>query len=228
MVELFSQNNWKVIMVSRNLEKLTRLQKENLNTESWPCDLSDKEAIKTLQSKFSDLPKLDCLVNNAGIFMPQSVDEDQDETWEKQFETNLMGPIRLTRLCWPLLKSSKGRVINISSTLAIRPIANTAAYSATKAAMNNWTQSLAIEGAQHGITANAICPGIVDTPIHSYVDSERPEDKAIYEQVQGAQPIGRTGKPQDIASMALHLANEEGGWMTGSILNIDGGILLNS
>lgn len=228
MVEFFSQQDWKVIMVARSEDKLKKLEESYQNTHSWVCDLSNKESIATFKNKASDLGPIHALINNAGIYLPKSIDEDEDSVWEQQLQTNLLGAIRFTRLCWPGLKQAKGSILNISSTLGVRPIANTAAYSASKAAMNNWTLSLAIEGAPSGVRANAICPGIVDTPIHFYVESVKPEDQEIYTQVQSAQPLGRTGKPEDIASMALQLCSESSSWVTGTIINIDGGILLNS
>ena len=94
--------------------------------------------------------------------------------------------------------------------------------------MSNWTQALALEGAPLGIRANAICPGIIDTPIHSYVDSPKPEDQELYQSMQKAQPLGRTGKVTDIAPMAYQLVSKDSQWITGTLLNIDGGILLNS
>lgn len=139
-----------------------------------------------------------------------------------------MSAVRLTSALWPQMKESKGSIVNISSTLGIRPIANTAAYSALKAAMNNWTLSLALQGAQDGIKANAICPGIIDTPIHSFHAKETAQQKALFAQAQKAQPLGRTGTPEDIAPMCFQLCQQESSWITGSILNIDGGILLNS
>jgi NAD(P)-dependent dehydrogenase (short-subunit alcohol dehydrogenase family) len=223
----FSQGGWATILIARRQDQLEALAQELENAEVLPCDLSDSQCIEALKETLSN-QSVDALINNAGIFIPQSVDEDSDETWEKHFQVNLMSAVRLTRICWPQLKESKGCVLNISSTLGIRPIANTGAYSALKAAMNNWTLSLAIEGAPHAIRANAICPGIVDTPIHSYVGSEKPEDQEIYQAVQKAQPLGRTGKPEDIAVSAFHFCQPHSEWITGSVLNIDGGILLNS
>ena len=227
MVELFSKKGWNVIMVARNQERLQKIKDSQSNTDFFVCDLSQPQQVLGLKEKLKDI-KVDALINNAGIFKPQSVADDQDETWEVHFQSNMMSAVRLTRALWEQLKDSKGCILNISSTLGIRPIANTSAYSALKAAMNNWTLGLAIEGANFGVRANAICPGIVDTPIHSYHQSQDPKDQEIYQQVQKAQPLGRTGKPQDIAHMALQMCDPTSEWMTGSIINIDGGILLNS
>lgn len=227
IAKTFSQKQWKVIAIARNVERLEKLANDFENVETIPCDLSDKEAIMNLGEKLAG-KSIDALINNAAIFKPNESFPDSDEHWDEQYNVNLLGPIRLTRVVWDSLKQSKGVVLNISSTLGIRPIKNTAAYSALKAAMNNWTQSLALEGADFGIRANALCPGIVDTPIHSYVGSEKPEDQEVYKMVQGAQPLGRTGKPADIAFLSFQFCQPEAAWTTGTIINVDGGILLNS
>ena len=125
--------------------------------------------VKNLFSQLKPhLKNITALINNAGVYKPANFDKDDDSVWEIHFNANLMSAVRLTRFLWPTLKENKAHIVNISSTLAIRPIANTVAYSAIKAAMNNWTLSLAIEGGPFGVTANCICPGLVDTPIHGF------------------------------------------------------------
>ncbi|MCJ8276372.1 MAG: SDR family oxidoreductase [Bdellovibrionales bacterium] len=225
----FSEKGWKTLLVARNEERLKDLKSSLPNSEYFICDLSDQDQLKNLakdlQPYFKDLK---ALVNNAGIYRPESIDNDNDQVWTQHFETNLMSAVRMTRVVWPTLKQNKGSILNISSTLAIRPIANAAAYSALKSAMNNWTLSLAIEGAPHGVKANAICPGLVDTPIHGFHNNEAEDMKNLKNDLQGIQPLGRMGQPQDIAATAVHMCGEDSSWTTGTILNIDGGILLNS
>ena len=211
-------------MLARRRDKLEKISEKFKNTQVLVCDLTDPRAVESLKGRISS--PLHALVNNAGVYRPCSQEEDNDKIWDIHYNSNLMGSVRLTRLLWPRLKESGGSIVNISSTLAVRPIAGTAAYSALKAAMNNWTQSLALEGAPHGINANVICPGIVDTPIHSYFGEEGPKDQSLYKQLQKAQPLGRTGHPRDIAFMAEQLCKEDSQWMTGAVINIDGGILL--
>ncbi len=224
MVQVFSKKGWQVLMLARRQDKLEKINEEFKNTQVLVCDLTDPQAIKNLKDRI--LSPLHALVNNAGVYHPCSLEEDEDKVWDIHYNSNLMGSVRLTRLLWPRLKESKGSIVNISSTLAVKPIPEAAAYSALKAAMNNWTLSLALEGALHGINANVICPGIVDTPIHSYFGDEGPEDQSLYRQLQKAQPLGRTGRPEDIAFMAEQLCKEDSQWITGAVINIDGGISL--
>lgn len=121
-----------------------------------------------------------------------------------------------------LLKQSvqfegQGSIVNVSSTLGVRPTAGTGAYSAMKAAQINWAQSLALEGAQHGIRVNCVAAGIVDTPIHP---------PGMIHQMHSAQPLGRVGRPEEIAQSIYFLATEQSAWTTGSVLHVDGGINL--
>ncbi|MBX9768071.1 MAG: SDR family oxidoreductase, partial [Bdellovibrionales bacterium] len=109
-------------------------------------------------------------------------------------------------------------------TLGIRPIANTAAYSATKAAMVNWTKTLAIEEAPHGVRVNCICPGLVDTPIHAFHGQKTLEEQQMRKSMDPLQPLGRMGTSQDIAQMIAALMQST--WVTGSIVTVDGGIIL--
>ena len=226
MVRVFAREGWQVFILARRQDRLQEISREIKNTCILVCDLTDSRAVENLKDQIPS--PFHALVNNAGVYHPCSLEEDQDQVWDTHYNSNLMGSVRLTRLLWPQLKGSRGSIVNISSTLAIRPIAGTAAYSALKAAMNSWTLSLALEGAPHGINANAICPGIVDTPIHSYFGDEGPKDMEFYKQVQKAQPLGRTGRPEDIAFMAERLCKADSQWITGAIINIDGGILLRS
>lgn len=184
-------------------------------------DLSDSSQIAPLADKVRQTLKatgkpLLGIVNNAGIYDYLPFTQSSDEVWERQFQVNLLGAVRVCREFYPDLKASApSSVLNISSTLGLRPIANTTAYSAVKAGMVNWTQSLALEWAPDQIRVNCICPGIIDTPMHAH------------RQLAGeAQPLGRVGKPEDIAKAAIFLLSEDSSWTTGAILNVDGGINL--
>ena len=227
----FLDKGWKVIGLARRTELLEAQQKEwGEHFTPLACDLRNKESVfaacKDIKKQNSNL---EGLVNNAGIFLPGTVEEDTDDTWVSHFEVNLLGPVRLTRSLWPLLKKSgQSSIVNISSTLGVRPIGGTGAYSALKAAMNNWTSTLALEGATFGIRANSVCPGIVDTPIHSFHNSTDPKEVERKEASQGIQPLGRVGQPGDISPVIYHLVSGESGWTTGAAIPVDGGMLLNS
>jgi NAD(P)-dependent dehydrogenase (short-subunit alcohol dehydrogenase family) len=175
------------------------------------------------------------LVNNAGVFDHIAFHLTSDAIWERQFHNNLLSAVRLTRELYPVLhKSSPSEtnaakttshsscVLNISSTLGIRPVSHTSAYSALKAAMVNWSKTLALEWAPENIRVNCICPGLVDTPIHGFHShSETDESRLAAHRMQ---PLGRMGTPDDIAEASLYLLFAR--WTTGTVLSVDGGISL--
>lgn len=165
------------------------------------------------------------LVNNAGVADRMPFDQSSDVVWERQFQNNLLSAVRLTRDFYPELKESPlSSVLNISSNLGIRPIEGMVAYSAIKAAMNNWSVGLAKEWAKDKIRVNCICPGIVDTPIHPFHGQE--ESSEARQMANNMTPLGRMGTPEEIADAAWFLLSEASNWTTGSILTIDGGISL--
>jgi NAD(P)-dependent dehydrogenase (short-subunit alcohol dehydrogenase family) len=181
------------------------------------CAEKTSSAVQEIQGWLdqTSLPLLG-LVNNAGVYDNASFSETPDSIWERQFNSNLLSAVRLTRLLYPCLKAAApSSVLNISSTLGLRPIVGTSAYSALKAAMVNWSQTLALEWAPYQIRVNCICPGIVETPIHG--------TRVLSGSLQ---PIGRVGQPHDIAKAAWFLLSEDSAWTTGSVLTVDGGISL--
>ena len=176
----FSKENYFVFLCGRNEEKLKSVQKTCVNnTAIMAFDLKNlKEYEPCFHEQLKSAPPLEILVNNAGIYHLESFSETADQIWLDQFNVNLLAPVQLVKLVWPLfVKNRKGSILNISSTLGIKPIPNTSAYSAMKAAMNNWTIALAQEGGPYNIRANSICPGIVDTPIHSFHNLDTKEKK---------------------------------------------------
>lgn len=163
------------------------------------------------------------VVNNAGVVDRGPFDSTSDVIWERQFQNNLLSAVRLTRDFYPELKTSApSSVLNISSNLGLRPIPNTSAYSAIKAAMVNWTQSLAMEWAPLKIRVNCLCPGLVDTPIHPFFgEDESSEQRQMAHQLA---PLGRMGTSEDIAEAAWFLLSESSNWTTGSVMSVDGGM----
>lgn len=219
-----------VFLLGRHQGRLEALQKELPNSAFLICDLQNPgDVSRSVQSLLSHpaAKNLEVLINNAGIFKTHSTLTGSDELWTEQFQVNLMGPVRLTRALWPHFQAQrKGAIINISSTLGLKPTATTSAYSAIKAALLNWTQALALEGGPLGIRVNAVSPGFVDTPIHSFHHQEASEKSKTLEQLASLQPLGRIGTPEEIAKSIVFLASEDSKWTTGANLNVDGGIFL--
>jgi 3-oxoacyl-[acyl-carrier protein] reductase len=165
--------------------------------------------------------KLDILVNNAGIYDFAPIENVTAEHFHKQFDLNVLGLLLTTREAVKLFGASGGSVINISSVVAVSPMPNASVYSATKAAVDAVTQSLAKELGPKKIRVNSINPGMVETEgLHSAGFSSGDFRK----QVEAQTPLGRIGQPQDIAPAAVFFASDDSRWITGESLLIAGGM----
>ncbi len=223
----FSKNGYFVFLLGRDKDKLERVAGNcKFGASRIACDLTDPSQITKAVDHLKSRPdvKLEVLVNNAGIFERHPYSAGI-EIWEKIFKTNLMGPVNLTQQVVPLMiAQGSGSIVNVSSTLGIKPVADVSSYCAVKAAMNNWTQSLALELAPKKIRVNCVCPGIVDTPIHPFHQLKGPAKEQTLQGLSGLQPLGRIGTPEEIAKAIYFLASENSSWTTGAILSVDGGI----
>jgi NAD(P)-dependent dehydrogenase (short-subunit alcohol dehydrogenase family) len=224
-----SSEGYDLLLLGRNLENLKKthsLCKGFGKIILLNFDLKDISQNKELiLNSLQKLSSISVLVNNAGIYKPSNFVETEISDWLEQFQVNLFSAVQLTQIIWPLfVKNKKGSIINISSTLGVKPTSNAGAYSATKAAMNNWTVSLAQEGGAHNIRVNSICPGIVDTPIHSFHSQPKETADIIKKKLAQFQLLDFIGKPTDVAEAVYFLGSDLSRWTTGAILNIDGGI----
>jgi NAD(P)-dependent dehydrogenase (short-subunit alcohol dehydrogenase family) len=226
--KLFSEQGYFVFLLGRNEDRLHEVALECRNGASLlKADLNNEAQIDKYTQHLFERPdtSLEVLVNNAGIFERHDFLHDGLDVWRRQFDTNFFGSINLTQKLLPLfLVRGHGSIVNVSSTLGMRPVSHTSAYSASKAAMINWTQSLALELGPKKIRVNCVCPGIVDTPIHTFHQS--PEKTEVLDQMRSLQPLQRIGTPEEIAKAIYFLGSDQSSWTTGAILAVDGGINL--
>ena len=166
--------------------------------------------------------KLNILVNNAGVgAFGKALHETDDATWDELLAVNLTGVFRMTRAAVPeMLKAGGGAIVNISSIAGLVGIPLSAAYSATKGALDALTRCLAIDYAKQGIRCNAVCAGLVRTPMAAPLLN----DPTRSAQVLASYPMGRPGTPEEVAKLVLYLASDESAWVTGTIVPIDGGM----
>lgn len=226
----FAKQGYALLLFGRDEKRLEKIKSEcgSKYVEYLAFDLADVENQKqSILKKLENLPQPTILINNAGIFHNGLLNDTSTDNWQTMFQVNLLSAVQLTQIMWPIFKKNyKGSVLNISSTLGLKPTATTGAYSAIKAAMINWTQSLAMEGGEFHIRANCICPGIVDTPIHTFYHLPENEKAAAMKQMATFQLLHELGKPVDIAEAAFFLATDISKWTTGAVLSVDGGINL--
>jgi NAD(P)-dependent dehydrogenase (short-subunit alcohol dehydrogenase family) len=235
---LFAQMGYQVHLLGRNKKALLETQKHchaispqaKISHHSWVCDLAIPTQVnKTVDAilKNQEHP-LRILINNAGIFDRHSFEDPKSlKIWHEQFSVNLMGAVHITQPIFSHFKQNKeGSIVNISSTLGLKTSPGVSAYAAIKAAMINWTQSLALEGGKWGIRANCVCPGIVDTPIHSFHQQTPAQKKVALASYNSLQPLGRIGEASEVAETIYFLASPLSSWTTGAVVAVDGGINL--
>jgi len=188
-----------------------------------PADLADPQAPqRIIDSVISAWGRIDVLVNNAAAIKHLPIDQATLEIFEEHMAVNVRAPYFLTQAALPYLRESDSpAVINISSSSGSLAIPGQCMYGTSKAALEYQTRSLAAELAPLGIRVNAIAPGPVDTPIHLTWAGD--DVAGAYERMSREVPLGRMGKAEDLAAWIVWLASPEAGWVTGTVIPVDGG-----
>ena len=186
---------------------------------SVQADVADAAAcdamVKEVLSRFG---RLDILVNNAGITRDGLMPMLKDADWDAVLDANLKGAFHCMRAAYrPMMKQKYGRVVNLSSIVGLRGNAGQANYSASKAGVIGLTKAVARELAGRGICCNAIAPGLIETDMTEGLDKT-----ALLSSI----PLGRAGKPEDVAALALFLAGPGGDYITGEVIRVDGGMAI--
>jgi NAD(P)-dependent dehydrogenase (short-subunit alcohol dehydrogenase family) len=166
---------------------------------------------------------IDVVVNAAGVIASGTVEATSDETWDRMMAVNARAPFRLLRAALPHLMARKGSVVNVSSVNGLRSFPGVLAYCVSKSAVDQLTRCAAIELAPLGVRVNAVNPGVTVTNLHRRSGMDEAQYAAFLERSKTTHPLGRPGKPDDIAAMIVFLASEKASWMTGETIPIDGG-----
>jgi 3-oxoacyl-[acyl-carrier protein] reductase len=187
------------------------------------CDVSDRfEVAATVERVVGDLGSIDILVNNAGTLDHLGQLPDQaPELWDRDLRVNLTGAFNCAQAAWPYMRERGwGRIVNMASVAGTLGGFGQASYAATKAGLLGLTRTLALEGARHGITCNAIVPGIIGTEAFDFGDPQ------MNERMIRRTAMRRAGEPQDVANAIAFLCSDLASYITGVGLNVSGGIEL--
>ena len=215
-----------VAVAARSPEKLTAVVSEisaaGGKAAAFPLDVTDEEQVKaTVKAAIAQFGKVDILVNNAGITRDQLVMRMKRADWDAVLQTNLTSAyLVIQQVIGSMLKQRWGRIINISSIFGQMGQAGQANYAASKAGLIGLTMAIARELGSRNITCNAVAPGFIETAMTAVL-SEEFKQNAI-KQI----PLGRVGAPEEVASAVAFLASEDAAYITGHVLNVNGGMLM--
>ena len=197
-----------------------------------PCmarqvDVTDRAQIESLVAEvLADTGRVDVLCNNAGVGSTSDVLSCRDEEWDTVFDVNVRSVFLATRAVLPtMLEAGRGSIVNTASIAGLVGLRDRAAYCASKGAVIAFTRQVALQYAETGVRCNCICPGTVDSPWVGRLLDEADDPEVARTALVARQPMGRLGRPDEVAEAALYLASDAAAFVTGSALVIDGGLV---
>jgi acetoacetyl-CoA reductase len=205
----------------KSAEWLEAMKQQGFSFRAYPCDVADYDSAKAcVEQVTKDLGRpIDVLVNNAGITRDMTFKKMDKVNWDAVMSTNLDSAFNMTKqVCDGMLERNWGRIINISSVNGQKGAFGQTNYSAAKAGMHGFTKALALEVARKGVTVNTISPGYIGTKMVMAIPADVLDSKII-PQI----PMGRLGKPEEVAGLVAYLASEEAAFLTGANIAINGG-----
>lgn len=224
VAQRFAKEGAKVLILGRTENTLKETAEADEDISYVVADIEKDEDIEKVVSEVKEkYGRLDILVNNAGWAPVTPFSDVRMVEYDKVFGINVRALVNITLHMLPMLKESKGNVINMSSVICKNHLLNMSMYAGTKAAVEIFTQIWAKELAPEGVRVNAIGVGSIETPIYGKTELSDSGIKEHIEKITKAIPQGHFGKPEDIAAVAAFLASDEAGFITGSIYGIDGG-----
>lgn len=222
IVEKFSKEGAIVAFFGRNAERGEKIATDNANCEFHQVDVSDTEetsnAVKRVLDKYG---RVDALINNAGINRDKLLLKMNEDDWDIVMAINVKSCYNVCRaVSRPMIKARKGKIINMSSVIGLCGNAGQTNYAASKAAVIGFSKALAKELASRNICVNCIAPGYIETQMTEAMTEKQKEA------IIGGIPLGKIGKPEDIANVALFLCSSDSDYITGQVITVDGGMVI--
>ncbi len=227
----FAQSGAHVHALELNKDLITTLvheaQSNGGKIDGHTCDVSDQKQVKQVVDKIAKNHRIDVLINNAGIAHVGNLEATSEEDIDRIYDVNVKGVYNGMLACVPHMKKHGGAILNLASVASSVGIADRFAYSMSKGAVLTMTLSVAKDYLDYGIRCNCISPGRVHTPfVDGFIAKNYPGKEAeMFEKLSATQPIGRMGKPEEIADLALFLCSEQASFITGTDYPIDGGFI---
>ncbi len=224
----FATAGAKVVGVGRNTEALMEVEAKirEIGAEALTikADLArDEEADRAIKEAIQAFGGIDVLVNAAGHISNGTVENTSLPAWDDMMNVNVRAVFQLMQKALPSLIERRGNIVNVSSVTGLRAFPGVLAYCVSKAALDQLTRCAALELAAKGVRVNAVNPGVVVTEIHKRGGMSEEAYAAFLEHSKQTHPLGRTGRPEEIASLVLYLASDQASWITGATYSIDGG-----
>ncbi len=222
---LLAGEGWRIVATGRNEEVLRSLAEEGVAARTVAADLAvEGEAARVVRSA-AELGggAIHGLAHAAGILTAGGMDSETDEGFERQMRVNLTASWRLLKAAWEPLKRARGAAVLVSSVTGLRAFPNLVGYCVSKAAVDQLVRCAALDGAPHGVRVNGVNPGVVVTELHRRGGMDEEAYSAFLEHSRDTHPLGRVGKPEEIAAAIAWLLGPETGWVTGVNLPLDGG-----
>jgi len=227
----FAQQGAKVHILDFNVEAasetVTEIESLGEKAAAHKCDVSNQNNVNEIIEKITQNETIDILINNAGIAHVGNIESCEEVDLDKLYNVNIKGVYNCIKASLPALKTNGGVILNLASIASSVGINNRFAYSMTKGAVLTMTYSIAKDYVADGIRCNCISPARVHTPfVDGFIKKNYPgKEEEMFENLSKTQPIGRMGKPQEIADLALFLCSDEAKFITGSDYAIDGGFI---
>jgi NAD(P)-dependent dehydrogenase (short-subunit alcohol dehydrogenase family) len=224
----FANAGAKVACVGRNEEALAKIARQirEVGGEALTvqADLSvEQEAERAIMHALEMFGGIDVLVNAAGHISSGTIENTSLQAWDEMMSVNVRAPFQLMQKTLPSLIERRGNVVNVSSVTGLRSFPGVLAYCVSKSALDQLTRCAALELAAKGVRVNAVNPGVVVTEIHKRGGMSDEAYAAFLEHSKTTHPLGRPGRPEEIADLVLFLASEKASWITGATYSIDGG-----
>lgn len=224
----FAREGARVVVADRALERAQRVADAVVaaggEARAAGCDVTvSAQADAVVEMALAWCGRLDVLVNNAGLGHSGSVLATDEAAWDRVMDVNAKGTFLMSRAALPALRAQRGVIVNTASVAGVRGLPDRAVYCASKFAVVGLTRAMALDHVKDGVRVNCVCPGTIETPWIAERLAEAPDAVAARASLVARQPMGRLGRPEEVAAAILFLASDESSFTTGTALVSDGG-----